>query len=261
MKFEEMRPFHWVSIAFLATELLLVFIWINQLWSPLWHIVAFVIYMTIMTVGVMRMRLNFFYKHHHSGSRNTQNVALTFDDGPAGETLAILDILKAEGVKATFFTIGKRAADAPDVVVRWQNDGHLIGNHSMYHGHNFDWKSSTAMLEEMEEANTLIQGITGCRPMYFRPPYGITNPAVAKAIKRSGMHSIGWSLRSYDTNFKDAEALLKRTLKLLKGGDVVLLHDSKQLTREILTQLIRQARSRGFTFVRLDELLHLNPYA
>jgi peptidoglycan-N-acetylglucosamine deacetylase len=117
------------------------------------------------------------------------------------------------------------------------------------------------MLAEMNRTNDLIESITGKRPKLFRPPYGVTNPNVAKAVRLSGMHSIGWSIRSFDTTAKDPEALLQRILSQLTGGDIILLHDSMPITCKILTELIIRARQKGFTFVRVDKMLGLDAYA
>ena len=75
------------------------------------------------------------------------------------------------------------------------------------------------------------------------------------------MVSIGWNIRSFDTTAKDPQQLLQRILGKLQGGDVILLHDSMEITHQILTQLIHQARQKGFTFVRLDQLLQIDAYA
>jgi peptidoglycan/xylan/chitin deacetylase (PgdA/CDA1 family) len=176
-------------------------------------------------------------------------------------TSVILDVLKKEGVQAAFFSVGKNAVANPEMVKRWHADGHLIGNHSYDHGFNFDWKTSKAMQEEINKTNNAIMQIAGVTPKLFRPPYGVTNPNLAKAITRSGMYSIGWNVRSFDTTAKNMADLESRILNRLKGGDIVLLHDSQQITAEILTDLIRKAREKGFTFVRVDKLLDLKPYA
>ena len=75
------------------------------------------------------------------------------------------------------------------------------------------------------------------------------------------MHTIGWSLRSFDTKAKDADKLLQKLLSDVKGGDVILLHDSVLLTARILTAFIQACRQKGFTFVRLDQMLGLEAYA
>lgn len=187
-------------------------------------------------------------------------VALTFDDGPSIETSRILDILKREKVEAAFFCIGKNVQSQPELIKRWEEENHLIGNHSYNHGFHFDWKSAVAMREEIEKTNKTIENITGKKPRLFRPPYGVTNPNLAKAIKSSQMHSIGWSVRSYDTTARDPEKLLARILKQTNSGDVILLHDSMKITADILTDLIAAIRSKGFSFARVDKLFDLQPY-
>lgn len=255
-----MRPFVWVNILAGLAGLGLLWLAVSGALPGWWLLLLLLLHLGITTVGVMRMRWNYFYPHLHRGARSQKHIALTFDDGPVGLSAAVLDILAAEGAPATFFVIGDRAVERPELLRRMAAEGHLIGNHSQHHGTGFDWKRPAGMLAEMEEANKTIERIAGVKPLLFRPPYGITNPALAKAIRRSGMHSIGWSLRSYDTNYRDGEALLKRVLKNLRSGDVLLMHDRLPLTAGILTGLIRAARERGFTFVPLHQLLGIDAY-
>lgn len=226
-------------------------------WWPM--IVLAVIYIHLLVLGAIYISWNFYMPAFHDGS-NKKQVALTFDDGPAKETEAILDVLKEQHVAAAFFSIGKNAKQHPEIVERWVREGHLVGNHSYDHGFNFDWKSSAAMLEEITATNKTIYETAGVKPKFFRPPYGVTNPNLAKAVKRSGMYAIGWNLRSFDTTAKDGKALLQKILRGIKGGDIILLHDSMTITREILTELIVETRKMGFTFVRVDQMLDLQAY-
>lgn len=161
---------------------------------------------------------------------------------------------------AAFFCIGKNAVTKKQLVQRWDEEGHLVGNHSYDHGFNFDWKSAIEMKAEIEKTNTLIRNITGRKPKLFRPPYGVINPNLAKAIRQTNMHSIGWNIRSYDTAAKDKKKLLARILQKVKGGDIILLHDTMLITREILTELITTLRNKGYSFVRLDKMLDIEPY-
>jgi len=224
-----------------------------------WIMVLVVVYVHLLVLGSIYIRWNFYFRSFHRGKEPRQ-VALSFDDGPAANTAAILDILKAQQVPAAFFSIGKNAAANPGLVKRWQNEGHVIGNHSYHHGFNFDWQTARKMQAEIEQTNETIAAITGQKPKLFRPPYGVTNPNLAKAVHRSKMHSIGWSLRSFDTKAKDPDLLLKRILSQLKGGDIILLHDSMDVTRQILTPLITEARKKGFIFTRVDKMLDLEAY-
>lgn len=255
-----MRPFQHVTIVFFASAGMLVAAWWMGLLSLWWLLVPVIIYLHTLVLGAIFIRWDFYLRSYHQGT-NTKHIALTFDDGPAQETAAILDILKAQNVPATFFMIGKNATAHPELVQRWHEEGHLIGNHSYEHGFNFDWKSAAAMVAELEQTNGAIRSITGQTPRLFRPPYGVTNPNVAKSVKQMGMKSIGWNIRSFDTTAKDPDALLQRILSRLRGGDIILLHDSMPITRQVLTSLIEEARGRGFSFVRVDELLQISPYA
>lgn len=226
-----------------------------------WFIISVcALYLLFLYFAVTQIQWNYYIKSHNKGV-STNSIALTFDDGPNTETAAILDILKQEGVQAAFFCIGKHIEAQPQMAARMQHEGHIVGNHSYYHTHSFDWMSSAKMLAEIEQCNTIVRTTTGKTPLLFRPPYGITNPNLARAFSRSGMASIGWSLRSFDTMAKDPEQLKNRIINKLKGGDIVLLHDSVPVTREILTDLIHQARKKGFTFVRVDQLLDIQAYA
>lgn len=228
--------------------------------SWLWLLLPIALYVPFLVAGSACISWNFYLYAHHAGN-NPRQIALSFDDGPAGETLAILDILKEQQVPAAFFSIGKNAEAYPEIVRRWHDEGHLTGNHSYYHKWNFDLQRTGKMKRELQKTNEVLTAITGRTPAIFRPPYGVTNPNLAAAVKDSGMQVAGWSLRSYDTVAKDPEILLDRILSRLKGGDVILLHDSMPVTKEILTPLIIRAREKGFTFVRLDQMLDLPAYA
>lgn len=177
-----------------------------------------------------------------------KEVALTFDDGPAAPTGIILDTLDKEKVKATFFLIGKHIAGNESLVKRMKDSGHSVGNHSFHHGTGFDWQSATAMQQELEQTNTAIESVTGTPVTLFRPPYGVTNPNLAKAVTRSGLKSIGWNLRSMDTIAKDETKLLRRMLRQVKPGSIILLHDRCAITANILPALIQELKKRGYTF-------------
>jgi peptidoglycan-N-acetylglucosamine deacetylase len=81
-----------------------------------------------------------------------------------------------------------------------------------------------------------------------RPPYGVTNPNIAGAIKNLGLQSIGWSIRSYDTSIKDVEKIKQRILSRLKPGAIILLHDRLDYMPELLEELIPEIKKRGYGF-------------
>lgn len=224
-----------------------------------WIIVAIVLYVHALVLGAIFIQWNFYTKSYYKGD-NKQLIALTFDDGPVEQTARILDILKAQDVQAAFFSIGKHAGNNIEIVKRWHAEGHVVGNHSFNHGFNFDWLPTGKMVAEINATNEVIKGAIGKTPKLFRPPYGVTNPNLARAIRKTSMYSIGWNVRSFDTKATEPEVLLNNILRKLKGGDIVLLHDSMSITADILTDLITQTREKGFTFTRIDQLLDIAPY-
>jgi peptidoglycan/xylan/chitin deacetylase (PgdA/CDA1 family) len=232
-------------------------------YSPAWVGFIIIVYFLVLFLGSALIRLGFYIKsqlrlpliaveEEESGQmrlmHNPRKVALTFDDGPAEFTEEILGTLKSENVRATFFLIGKNIAGHEELVKRMQEEGHVIGNHSFEHGRNFDWKSSRAMKVEIEKTNAAIAAITGTEPLLFRPPFGVTNPNLARAIRTSGMKSVGWSIRSFDTLAKSEAGLRKRISRQLKPGAIVLLHDRCAITAKMLPELIKTIREKGYSF-------------
>lgn len=256
-----MRPFVLVRDAAVIIAIIL-FIGIAREWHEWWWIlVALGIYLSILAIGAIFIRLNFFIQSKNHGARSSRQIALSFDDGPAKHTSEILEVLKQEDVPAAFFSIGKHAEAAPEMVKRWHEEGHLIGNHSYAHEFGFDLKNRNKMVEEIQRTNNFLKQVIGHVPRLFRPPYGVTNPELSHAVNLTQMQSVGWSLRSFDTSARNADALLKKLLKKVRGGDVILLHDSATHTASILTAFIQGCREKGYTFVRLDKLLGVDAYA
>src|SRR5258708_26527458 len=99
------------------------------------------------------------------------------------------------------------------------------------------------------------------KPALFRPPYGVTNPNLKRAIKKGKYITIGWSIRSLDTAIKDKKKLLSRIGGHVKPGDIILLHDSMEHTANILPELIETILKKGFQIKGLDEMLNIHAYA
>ena len=108
-------------------------------------------------------------------------------------------------------------------------------------------------MKEIEAMNQRVTKILGeaYHPRLFRPPYGVTTPGLACAIRKTGMQSVGWSLRSLDTTAKKESQLLKTLKAGTRPGAIVLLHDRCLITVNILTQYIEFVRSEGYTFTTL----------
>jgi peptidoglycan-N-acetylglucosamine deacetylase len=219
------------------------------------------VYVSVLFCGSYFIRLGFFLKSVCSVKTGEKYISLTFDDGPAGKkTALILDILKENNVEAAFFCIGKNMPENEEILKRFVSEGHIIGNHSNSHERLFDLYGSKKMLNELELASQTCQDITGYYPRFFRPPYGVTNPNLKKAVLKGGFVSIGWSIRSYDTVITNEGRLLSRIIARLKPGAILLLHDTSESTLKILPRLLKEIRNKGYKMIRLDKMINLNPY-
>lgn len=257
-----MLKFKTVNIIFAAVlAILLMYDAMEDL--PLWpYIVVILIYLIIQVYGTAKLSVQFFLPVKFKGDERSNSIALTFDDGPVpGKTDEILEILKSYEVPAAFFCIGNRVTDNPGLTKRVYDAGHLIGNHSYWHKATFDLQSAANIEKEIIDTDHSILHAIGVKPNLFRPPYGVTNPMVAKAVRKAGHKTIGWSVRSFDTVIKDSTVLMRRITKSLRGGDVILLHDYSETTLKILPALLDHIKKLGLKIVRVDELLNEKAYA
>lgn len=191
-----------------------------------------------------------------------KQVAISFDDGvDPVQTPLILDILKNHRIKASFFCIGKKCAGNETLVRRIVEEGHIIGNHTYTHSNWFDFFGSGRMYEELQKTDELLENITGKKPRYFRPPYGVTNPTLKKALQKTGHLPVGWSIRSLDTQRKrSASDLFHRVSARMQAGDIILFHDTIKTIPEVLESLIKFGNENGYTFIGIDELINENAY-
>jgi hypothetical protein len=235
-----------------------ILIKMNDSW---WFLLLFIFIFTIPAVlGAIYIGHNFFIRSINSlrdidaVSGSESDIVLTFDDGIHPEwTPKVLDILKAHHVNAMFFVIGKNIKGNEDILKRLVEEGHTLGNHSFTHDRWFDLKSTRKMLSDLKQMNETAQQVLTNKwvPVYFRPPYGVTNPNLAKAIRQSGMISVGWNVRSMDTIAKSKEQLLEKLRKMTRPGAIVLLHDRCPVTVDTLTDYIVYCKQQGFTFTTL----------
>ncbi len=239
---------HRINILVYATLITLTCIFLSD--SPwfVWIIILLtIIFSVILTLGVLLLKFNYFLP---SLIRlKNKEVLLTFDDGPNPEnTPKILDILQEENVKAIFFLIGNKAEKHPEIIARILSEGHLIGDHTYTHNNLMATFSTAKLIKELTQSQATLKKLTGNRIPIFRAPIGYTNPNFARALKELKLHSIGWSLRSYDTVNKDATKLKKRLVSKTKASDIVLLHDNLDITATVLQDYIQEAKANGILF-------------
>ncbi len=187
-------------------------------------------------------------------------VAITFDDGPDPEvTPRVLDCLDARGAKASFFCVGERALAVPELVQEIVRRGHSIENHSHRHSTALAWYGPWRLRRELAAAQAALAGTAGAPPRFFRAPYGMRSPFVDPVLARLGLTCVSWTRRGYDTLDADATRVLRRLVKGLAPGDLLLLHDGMaSLERRgdptvlaVLPRLLERLADRGLKPVSL----------
>ena len=170
-------------------------------------------------------------------------------------------VLKEHNIKATFFLVGEKAAQHPELVLRMVAEGHIVANHTYSHKAQFPMSSSEIVAEELQRCSDVIAKHIGKQPKLFRPPFGVTNPIIAKVVKLYGLHTIGWSIRSLDTVAKHSrESVCHRVVSRLHDGAVILLHDRCEEADVLLQMLITEIEKRDYRFVALNEMFNIDVY-
>jgi peptidoglycan/xylan/chitin deacetylase (PgdA/CDA1 family) len=223
----------------------------------------FVLVEGILLYGILERRAPIFGRVFWRGPKRLHAISLTFDDGPNEPyTSQILDILAEFEVKATFFVLGENAEKFPETLRREVGDGHEIGNHTFNH-HVLPLRSGRHIRHEIARTSDLIEKATGVRPKFFRAPHGWRNPWVNRAARKEGCIPVAWTLGVWDTDRPGKEKIVQRTLKGLRNGCVLLLHDgrgnestadSSQLV-EALPIIISEARRAGYRFLTISEMM------
>lgn len=190
--------------------------------------------------------------------KSKKKVALTFDDGPwPRQTDAILKILEAEGVPATFFVIGKQVKAHPEIVRRAVGAGHAIGNHTYHH---VDLTSEDAEHRSSEIAGTsrAITSAAGVMPRWLRPPGGFIDAATYRETAAQGLRVVLWTVDPQDWRAgKTAAEIEAEVVRAVTPGAVILLHDGggdRRQTIAALPGIIRKLRAKGYEFVPLAQV-------
>ncbi|RIW37307.1 polysaccharide deacetylase family protein [Bacillus salacetis] len=171
---------------------------------------------------------------------------LTFDDGPARALPAILDILRSEEVQAVFFW-QTRLLHSSRPWKRVLDEGHLVGSHSTKH-RNLTRLSFEEQLADLSSSKRIISEITGQDVKYFRPPFGQYNNDTISAASVLGMETMMWRIASMDWETADNPGqIIKYVTDHLENKAIILLHELPQ-TVQILPELIREIKQRGFQF-------------
>lgn len=159
--------------------------------------------------------------------RVAEGVALTFDDGPHPEgTPAVLELLEAAGVTATFFLVGEQVERRPQLAERITAAGHEVALHCQRH-RSLLRLGPRATRDDLLRAAAVIEAATGRRPRRYRPPYGVLNAAALTTARRQGWETVLWRCEGRDWQARaTAESIARRLTRRVRSGDVLLLHDA-----------------------------------
>lgn len=199
-------------------------------------------------------------------------VALTFDDGPdARSTARVLDILAAREARATFFVLGSRAAEHPELIARMSREGHSVGIHSFGHQRGYAFLSPGAVQRDIEACQQIVMDAGAPRPLWFRPPVGQTSPRTFRGAERASVEVVAWSVRGLDGLRRTTAAeCVARIREGLRDGAIVLLHDAWERPGpegeeppagvRSLEEILDLCEQRGLRPVCLDELVSGSGY-
>lgn len=256
-----MLTFRNSNIIFLVLMATLVLMDIRYDISFLFYVALIIIYSLVLFYGSAYVGSNFYLQVVCAGNTNEKEIAISFDDGPLEDyTVSVLATLKQHDVKATFFCIGKRAEANKELFRKVFDEGHIIGNHSYSHSPVFDLFGSKKMAADLQQMNEVARQVLGKELKWFRPPYGVTNPNVKRAVKNGGFTAIGWNIRSLDTTIDHKEKLLRKVMKKVRPGAIILFHDTCKSTSDMLGEFIEKVKASGYKIVPMDKLLNLTPY-
>ena len=202
---------------------------------------------------------------------DTKRAFLTFDDGPSNNTVKILDILKKENVKATFFMLGSNVKIFPNTVKRVYDEGHYIANHGYTHEYSSIYKSPQAVLDEYNKCNNEVRKAIG-KPEYnshlFRFPGGLAGGKYAKVkkeakelLEKNDILNIDWNALTGDAESQNPKAkqLMKELKETTKGKNsvVILMHDAeaKKVTVDILSDVIKYLKEQKYEFKNFYDII------
>lgn len=227
-----------------------------------WSFLLLFLFWLVMTVwGSSDIRLGYFVKTYcNNFNEKERKIAISFDDGPHPMTEKVLDLLQKYNAKGTFFCIGTQIEKYPEIFRRMLKEGHVIGNHSYSHSNTFGVFSTQKVTEEILQTNQIIQSISGKSALFFRPPFGVTNPRISRAVAKTKHYVIGWNIRSLDTVIESEDQILERVKNKVVPGGIILLHDTSLKTVNVLEQLLLFLQSENYDCVTIDKLLKIPAY-
>lgn len=196
----------------------------------------------------------------YSVGTEEKKVAISFDCAWGTDyTETLLNIMEREKVVSTFFMVEFWTTKYPDLVKKIAGGGHAIGTHSTTH--SYMSKLTEAQIEEeLTRSSMAIKAVTGEEVTLFRPPYGDYDDLLIETAERLGLYTIQWDVDSMDWKNLSAAEIAARVTSGVKNGSIVLFHNNGLHTAEALPAVIADLKEKGFTFVRIDDLIYKDGY-
>ncbi len=220
-------------------------------------IAFFLFFFTILTYGVFVPSSAIFIDVIYRIPQKAKTVYLTFDDGP-DETVTplILDLLYKHNIKAVFFVIAEKAKKYNYIIKRALNEGHKIGNHSLYHSRFFPFFLYKRLKADLKKSQEILNEIAEGHCVYFRPPMGIKNPSMRRVMKDLNLKCVTWDTRGFDTTGMDPALIISKITDNIQNGSIILFHDGSDrqdildIDKKIyiLTKIIKTIRTKGYNF-------------
>lgn len=225
----------------------------------IWVLLILLVVVAVLAYGSISIASGLYIKSLCYSEQTGSAIAITFDDGVDPViTPKVLDVLERYGAKATFFIIGEKAEKYPQIVREIYDRGHSIGNHSFYHKATFPLGVKSKIVSEIESCNSVIERILNDKVILFRPPFGVTNPMIARAVRSLELISVGWSIRSFDTLGQPLDRVYKRITRHIKAGKVILLHDNREGAEVLLEKILQYTTTHALRCVTVNELFKIN---
>lgn len=191
----------------------------------------------------------------YSVDTKDKRIALTFDVSFGTDyTDQIVRILKKNNVKATFFVVGEWAEKNPQRMKMIFKDGHEIGNHSYSHA-DLTELNKAGVKEEVLKTSEIINKITGVNTNIFRVPFGDYNTDLIRMINNENNYCIEWDVDSMDMKNIGAQMVYSNVVSNIDNGSIVLFHNNADQTPVALDKIIRELKTKGYSFVKVSDLI------
>lgn len=200
---------------------------------------------------------------YYAGSGESKTLYITFDDGPSAITTEILDILKAEEVKATFFWQGKNLVERPKTVNRALNEGHALGNHSWDHPNCINMTADELWKYQVQPTQIAYDSLFSIKVDLYRPPFGAISEGQIEHLKQKGISTILWTISTFDWDIdrNSADQMFDIFKNEIEPGAIILLHDEDfggkgEDKIDAILRIIRFAKEEGYHFSTISEIIN-----